>query len=71
MTDTAILQTRLDEAEAAMHKLQTGALQASVDYDGRKVAYSAANIDALRGYIAGLKRALGKPSGRRAIGARF
>lgn len=71
MTDHAILQTRLDEAEDALHRLNTGQLEASIDYDGRKVTYSAVNILELRGHIYTLKRQLSQRSGRRAIGARF
>lgn len=71
MTDTALLTQQLAEAKAALHALNTGQQVASVDYDGRKVAYSAITIADLRAHIRTLETALGIGTRRRAIGARF
>lgn len=68
-TDPAVLQQRLDEAEAALHKLLTGSHVERVDYDGRMISYSKADMGTLQTYIARLKSDLGqsvKP--RRALG---
>jgi hypothetical protein len=75
MADTATTEARLAEAEAALHRLLTGSqleeLRHSAGAVSRSARYTAANIGELRGYIAQLKRELGQPSGRRAIGVRF
>lgn len=71
MTDPTILQTRLTEAEAALHALMMGGQAVSVrDSAGRQVNYTAATIGDLRGYIAELKQMLGLGR-RRAIGVVF
>lgn len=54
----------------------TGAKTVSLSYaqgtGARSVTYTAANLDALRGYITDLKRQLGvTTTRRRAIGVRF
>lgn len=71
MPDTATLEARLAEAEAALHRLlisrQTVQLRRA---DGSQVEYTAASADSLRGYIAELKSQLGRRS-RRAIAFRF
>lgn len=70
MTDIVVLQTRLTEAETALHELSLGARAASVSYDGNSVTYTAANSATLRAYIAELKFKInGTP--RRAIGVSF
>ena len=61
MTDAAILQARLTEAEAALHALLTGAKAQSVTVEtGRSVTYTPGNEVALRRHIADLKRQLGQ-----------
>lgn len=75
MTDAATLQARLAEAEAALHRLTTGSQAEDVRYASgsasRSVRYTAANIAELRAYVADLRRQLGQPTRRRAIGIRF
>lgn len=71
MTDQAILEARLTEAEEALHKLRLGQAAVSVSYDGRDTSFKAANIAQLIGYVEELRRALGKPGRRRGIGVRF
>ena len=71
MTDTATLQSRLEEAETALHKLSTGAQVASARNDlGEQVTYAPADIGKLSAYIRALKAELGQPR-RRAIGVGF
>jgi hypothetical protein len=62
------LQSRLDEAMAALHKLAIGGRAVSVSIQGgRAAAYSQANINDLKGYIADLQGALAaKQTGRSA-----
>lgn len=64
MTDTATLQARLDAAEEALHKLQTGALEVEVDYDGHSAKYQAVNQGELRRYIRSLEKKLGVASSK-------
>lgn len=75
MTDPAILQQRLTEAEAALHRLSTGSHAEEIRYAAgpasRSVRYTAANMADLRAYIADLRRQLGLSSRRRAIGIRL
>jgi hypothetical protein len=56
MSDLAILQTRLAEAEAAHHKLMTGASVTLAESSGRKVGYAPADADKLQVYISTLKK---------------
>ncbi len=65
MTDTAVLTTRLAEAEDALHQLTIGGGTASVKYDGREVAYTKANMNDLKIYIRSLKEQLGQVTPRR------
>lgn len=65
MADTATLQARLAEAEAAMHALMTGTQEVSVQYEGHETTFSRTSEDRLRRYIDSLKRQLGMPTGRR------
>lgn len=59
MATTEDLQSRLDDANAALHDLMTGKQKVRVEYQGRMVIYTPANIGALRGYIEELEIALG------------
>lgn len=60
MADTATLQTRLTEAEDALHRVLTGQSVTVVGYDGHRTEYSAASAGDLRRYIATLRRQLGQ-----------
>jgi hypothetical protein len=75
MTDAATLQARLAEAEAALHRLSTGSHAEEIRYAAgaasRSVRYTATNLAELRAYIADLRRQLGQPTRRRAIGIRL
>jgi hypothetical protein len=56
MADLATLQTRLNEAELAEHKLMVGGGVASVNYEGRgSVTYARADLAKLQAYIAALR----------------
>lgn len=55
MADLATLQLWLLEARTALHKLNTGKLEASVSYDGKSVSYSQADRSKLEAYIARLE----------------
>ncbi len=55
MTELARLEQSLNEAETALHQLMIGGKAQSIDYDGRRISYHAANIDGLRRHIAELK----------------
>lgn len=61
MADTAKLETWLAEAEEAEHKLSTGQLVVSVDYDGHSHQYTRPNLGELRRRIRSLKKQLGHP----------
>lgn len=53
-------QQKLDEAEAALHKLMIGrSARVIVDQNGERVEYSAANRARLQAYIDQLKTELG------------
>jgi|DEB19_MinimDraft_3_1074340.scaffolds.fasta_scaffold04617_5 hypothetical protein len=55
MTTLATLQTRLSEAEEALHAILTGTKEVSLEFgSGRKIAYNQGSISELRGYIARL-----------------
>ena len=64
MTDLTTLETRLTEAEAALHLLATGGQRQTVDIGiGGRVTYTAANMADLRLYIADLKNRIAKLKG--------
>ena len=64
MTELTTLETRLAEAEAALHVLATGGQRQVVDIGtGGRVAYTPANVAELRLYIAGLKNQIIKLKG--------
>jgi hypothetical protein len=75
MTDSATLEARLEEAEAALHRLLTGAqvveLRHAAGPASRTGIFTRAEVGPLRAYIADLRRQLGLTTGRRAIGVRF
>jgi hypothetical protein len=56
-----LYNTRLVEAEDALHKLNIGtSARVFVDQNGERVEFTAANRQALRAYIFELKQALGR-----------
>jgi hypothetical protein len=61
MTDTATLQARLAEAEAAMHRLMIGERVRLANSDGQQIEYASYVSDGprLRAYIDELKAQLG------------
>jgi hypothetical protein len=62
--DRALYETRLKEAEQAMHELAIGqSARVFVDQNGERVEYAFTDVSRLRGYILSLKSALGKPLG--------
>lgn len=78
MADLATLQTRLSEAEAALHQVLTGKKVEVAERDGRRVQYSGANpgdSQRLQAYIQSLKAEIATLSGaigmRRPIGVMF
>lgn len=64
--EKAQYKTYLADAEAAYHRLQTGAQETSISYNGESVSYSQASMPKLLAYITSLRKALGKslPSNR-------
>ncbi|MFC3674670.1 gpW family head-tail joining protein [Ferrovibrio xuzhouensis] len=62
MTDTATLQARLAEAEAALHALNIGSQRVSISFDGKSLTYTPADATRLRAYIGELKAQLGQGS---------
>ena len=63
MADTATLQARLAEAEAALHRLRMGTQAVRVSDGEVTTEFTPAKIPALQSYIADLRRQLGQ--GRR------
>lgn len=61
----SITQTRLTEAQTALHELQTGTKAVKVKKDGREVEFTPANIYRLTAYIEELKAQLGQSTRRR------
>lgn len=75
MADRATLQARLDEAEEALHQLTVGrrtkAFTHAAGDVSRNIAWTEATAPQLREYIADLRRQIGMPTRRRAIGLSF
>ena len=69
--DTATIQSRLTDAEAALHALMTGAREQEITAaDGQRVTYTAVTMPQLQAYIADLRAQL-PGLGRRPIYFRF
>lgn len=65
MADLSTLQTRLSEAETALHDLTIGRREVSVSWsDGQQVSYSKADIPELRRYIQDLKAQIAALTGK-------
>lgn len=76
MADQATLQTRLTEAEDALHQLTIGRRSKAFTHAAgdvnRRIEWTETNVAQLRAYIADLRRQLGETTGRRrAIGLVF
>ena len=56
MADLATLETRLIEAETALHRLMTGSRVEAINSPTGKVQYTSANLGDLEKYIASLKQ---------------
>jgi hypothetical protein len=70
--EQATKRQHLTEAKGALHQLLTGKRVVEVDYDGRAVKYSKADIGQLRSYITTLEADLGiRSAARRAQGIWF
>lgn len=66
MTDLATLQSRLTDAESALHALMTGAKVARVGGGGESVDYTPADAGRLASYIASLQRQIARAKARTA-----
>ena len=67
MPDDATLQTQLEEARAALHRLMIGEAEVTVEHEGYRVQFNRASAGELRRHIRALERALGHvvpPAGR-------
>ncbi|TPE47236.1 gpW family head-tail joining protein [Amaricoccus solimangrovi] len=76
MADLETLKTRLEEAEAARHRLMTTGAAIEIQYDGRVTRYARADAPALETYIRGLRDQIAAAEGgttrrRRAIRVTF
>lgn len=63
MADLATLQTRLQEAEAAYHRLVTGTKVVEIEHGDMRQKYTAADAGALAGYIADLRAQIAAAGG--------
>ncbi|MFC6490682.1 gpW family head-tail joining protein [Nitratireductor sp. GCM10026969] len=62
----AELEAQLKKARAALFKLETGAMTASITYEGESVTYRATSIGALRNFVRELEAKLGLRKSARA-----
>lgn len=69
MADHATLQTRLDEAESAYHRLLTGSLEESIGLGDMQVRYTRSESASLATYIAQLRSDVAAAGGT-SVGAR-
>lgn len=70
--DLATLETRLQEAEDALHRWRIGEHELSITYAGRTLTYSPTNEVTLKAYISELRGKLGLPvRSRKPIRPRF
>lgn len=64
MPDCSAIQTKLDEALSAFHRLTTGgSVRVIVDTDGSRIEYNAANSSKLSAYIQLLQAQLAECQG--------
>lgn len=59
MATEEVLQARLEEAEAALHKLNMGQSVVSVSYEGHETQFNRTNVAQLERYVRKLKKGLG------------
>ncbi|WP_274426758.1 gpW family head-tail joining protein [Chelativorans sp. YIM 93263] len=62
----AKLEAQLEKARDALFKLETGAMTASVTYEGESVSFRASSIGSLRQFIRDLEAKLGQRKSARA-----
>lgn len=55
MADLATLQSRLTDAEAALHQLNIGAQQIQIDHGDMRTTFTKINVADLRRYVDDLK----------------
>jgi len=71
MADLSTLQTRLAEAEAALHALAQGQRTVTIQFEGRSVSYTQATMDELTKYTDRLRVEIGSATatlaGRRKV----
>lgn len=58
--ERAVLQARLEEAREALHQMEIGRAEVSLNYNGEAITYAAANIGDLRQYVRSLEAQLGQ-----------
>lgn len=66
--ERAVLLARLDEAREALHQLEIGRAEVSLNYNGESIAFVAADRGSLRQYIRDLEAQLGHRRSARARG---
>jgi len=66
--ERAVLLARLDEAREALHQLEIGRAEVSLNYNGESMAFAAADRGSLRQYIRDLEAKLGQRRSARARG---
>jgi len=69
--ERAVLETRLAEADAALHKLRMGGQAVEVRTETESVKYAAADVGRLAAYVAMLRRQLGRTPRAGAISVGF
>lgn len=55
MADLTTLNSRLADAESALHQLQIGTLEVQIEHGDMRVTYTKQNAGMLRGYIDDLR----------------
>lgn len=63
MADLATLQSRLTDAEAALHQLNIGVLQVRIEHSDMRIEFTKATISDLRRYIDDLKAQIAAAGG--------
>lgn len=66
--ERAVLLARLDDAREALHQLEIGRSEVSLNYNGEAMAFTAADRGSLRQYIRDLEAQLGQRRSARARG---
>jgi len=71
MTDTATLQTWLEQVEEAIQRLTLGEQTVSFSFDGKSQTFNQTSLGILQARRAELRMQLGLGSGRRPFGVSF